>query len=394
MEAERARATKQKLAGKRIEGTTRETLVKQRAQETFKRQREVAKPTPTTPTLTTEQAARIKAGTLKATKETTAAVKAGTAIIQDPTPGEKLKDVGGAVLGAIAITPIGRGGTTITSLFGKQSKKTITSLLGNGIGKGAEPGLGVATNTATKKLIDSAADKVVSKTVISKGWKIAASAAAALIIVKEILTLTLGGKVFGQFIGMEEASQTLGFAASQALRAGDLESYDELATVRDDILKEPTFWDNIKALIPFKNVGDQLEKYRIAAVASGKVFDKLAEDRRIQIETGETDDERWKRVKQEEDEMRREYKTWSIEQDKIRNDNEREARAAVRKATNAAERKARNEDAEFWANEKAKEREREAADRKAIADFWAAYKKIQQKIQQDNRPSNLNFGLL
>ena len=58
------------------------------------------------------------------------------------------------------------------------------------------------------------------------------------------------------------------------------------------------------------------------------------------------------------------------------------------------EKKARNEEAAFWAREREKQRELEAADRQAIADFWEAYKKTQQKINDNNRPSNLKFGLL
>ena len=41
-----------------------------------------------------------------------------------------------------------------------------------------------------------------------------------------------------------------------------------------------------------------------------------------------------------------------------------------------------------------KKAEKEEKDREAIADFWIAYRKTVQEIQNDNRPSNLNFGLL
>ena len=59
-----------------------------------------------------------------------------------------------------------------------------------------------------------------------------------------------------------------------------------------------------------------------------------------------------------------------------------------------AEKKARNADAAFWAAERERQRELEAKDRQAIAEFWMAYRKAMQKIADDNRPSNLNFGLL
>ena len=59
-----------------------------------------------------------------------------------------------------------------------------------------------------------------------------------------------------------------------------------------------------------------------------------------------------------------------------------------------AKRDARNEDATFWARERAKQRKKEAEDRQAIADFWNAYRKASAKLAEDSRPSNLNFGLL
>ena len=39
------------------------------------------------------------------------------------------------------------------------------------------------------------------------------------------------------------------------------------------------------------------------------------------------------------------------------------------------------------------QRQKEAEDRQAIADFWNEYKKQAQKASDDSRPSNLNFGL-
>ena len=46
-----------------------------------------------------------------------------------------------------------------------------------------------------------------------------------------------------------------------------------------------------------------------------------------------------------------------------------------------------------WRNERAKQRQKEAEDREAIAKFWEAYKREMQKLAEDSRPSNLNFGM-
>ena len=104
---------------------------------------------------------------------------------------------------------------------------------------------------------------------------------------------------------------------------------------------------------------------------------------KIQIETGETDDEKWKRIKEEE-----------AAQDKAAVDYYNSERKKMVKWEEEAADRDMKEDAAFWAREAAKQRKLEEEDRKAIAEFWMAYRKQALKYQMDNRPSNLKFGLL
>lgn len=383
LEAEKGRATRQKKAGERIEGTTKETLSRQ-------------EPKDENITLTTEQTERIKAGTLKATPETTEAVKTGKVNIQDPSPRELAEAAFGEVSNAIAILPIGR--------FWKTSTKVVRE---SGLGqeivrKGIVIGrTGIAANSVTNKQITS----IASKTVIGRRWQIAGAITVGLIMVKEILQLTYGGKNFGEFIGMEEAAQTVGFSTGQALKYDDFDAYDAGAAARDEVLKDEGFWETVASYIPFLNVARELEKYRESAIKSGEIMDKLAEDRRIQIETGESDREYFEKRDREKQEQFKANLEATLENQRIN----REETAAAEKAQAALIRKGQKENlaekektelriaretVKYWEDKSKRDIKRAEEERIATAEFWLEYYKQLDKIKQDRTPSNLNFGLI
>ena len=256
-------------------------------------------------TLTSDQASRILAGTLKATSETVEAVKAGNITIQEQGPGEKFQEAGQQILSAAAILPVGR--------VAKLTKTGLSRGVGAGVGTGRElTNMGIAANTKTNKLINAAANKIV----LSTGWKVAGSIGLGLIIAKEILTLTFGGKVFGQFLGMEEASQTVNIAGRDALINGNLEAAAAAHAARDEVLRNQTFWENVASYIPFKNVLDQLNKYREAAVVAATVYDDILEDKKLEA-GGETEEERFRRYAEEEKADKKEVIDYNIQQLKL-----------------------------------------------------------------------------
>lgn len=246
------------------------------------------------------------------------------------------------------------------------------------LGKAATTGTvgAVAKNTYTKGI----QKVIVVNAAKSTGWKIAGAATAAILIGEKALELTLGGRNFGNFIGMEEASQTIDIARREAYQAGDWESYDELSAQKKEVMQSNDFWD---AITPWKNVAIGLNKYRSASLSADAVWDKLAADRRTQIETGETEPEYRERIAQEENNQYQENIDYYNEQRKLMIQYERQAQI-----------EARNADAAFWRAEHERQRELEEADRKAIAEFWEAYKKQIAKTQEESRPSKLNFGLI
>ena len=255
----------------------------------------------------------------------------------------------------------------------------LKSLKGVGLKGFKEIGTGAVKNSANTKKIESLATKIIQ----SSTFKVAGAASIALLIVREILERTLGGRNFGNFIGMEEAHQTLSFAGNAALRAGNFEGYDIAAEARDEVLRDLTFWEKIKELIPSKNEGDELEVYRQAAITAAIVQDKTRDDLQKQEETGQNDREYWeeRRLEQIQDEKDSQLRFEESQKRMIKFKEEAEDRDMV-------------EDAAFWAKEREKERELEKKNREAMAAFWIEYRKQALQFQRDNAPSNLKFGLL
>jgi len=194
------------------------------------------------------------------------------------------------------------------------------------------------------------------------------------------------GSIIGSYPWAEwaqgEAREVMGFAVVNAIKTDNPEIIQEARDAQDE-LWDQNMWEGLARLIPGANIAIGFwNKYK-ALRAQAAVNDKIMADRIQQIETGESDDEKWKRIREEE-----------AEADKAAVDYYNEERKKMVEWEREAEKDARNADAAFWRKEKEKQRQLEAEDRKAIADFWLAYRKESLKIANDNRPSNLNFGLL
>ena len=180
--------------------------------------------------ITSQQASRIQAGTLKATPGTAAAAKAGTANIQDPTTGDIALSVGASIIGATQLTPGGR----VTSLLGAGKSKTITSLLGTKgitvVGKLGDTTRGVVLNTKTEK---------IARTILGKSFTTAA--------------LIFGGawaaNVFLGLWGVAEGPEPLSIPISKflipnAMKTGDWTSVDEALASAEEITDLET-WETI-----------------------------------------------------------------------------------------------------------------------------------------------------
>ena len=179
-----------------------------------------------------------------------------------------------------------------------------------------------------------------------------------------------------------EAKEGMIFNVNKAINTGDVNLLNEFLETSDEIF-DMTIWETMRRLIPGANLQFTFGEKAQALMAQKKVNDKIVQDEIIKIQTGETEDDRWKRIREEEAEADKEAVDYYNEQRKIMVEWEAEAR-----------RNQRSDDAAFWRKERAKQRVKEAEDRKAIADFWIEYRKAAAKLREDSRPSNLNFGLL
>ena len=227
----------------------------------------------------------------------------------------------------------------------------------------------IAANTATEKVVTSLASKIFSKATLLyagvAGW-----------------VASVG---FGLW-GIAESPEPIGIAKTkflipEAIRTGDWSAVDAANTAQDELL-DLSLWEDILKWTPASAIVGSRKKLE-GAIAGAKITNKIVEDMKTQQETGQSVDDYWRERRVEEAAQEKAAVDYYNSERKKMVEWEREARI-----------QARNEDAKFWAREAEKQRKLEAADRKAIADFWFEYRKKVQEIADNNRPSNLNFGLI
>ena len=181
---------------------------------------------------------------------------------------------------------------------------------------------------------------------------------------------------------LSEAMQAIGMGRWQAAENGITEFTAEFDALEQEILN-PVGWANIVDDIPILANQRAARLIIEGAATTADVFRKIEEDTQNKIAAGQTDQDDWKQRDIEQKEQEEGLILFYNEQRKLQVQWEQDARNTQRQ-----------EDARFWAAERAKQREKEAEDRKAIADFWELYRKKIQEINEANRPSNLNFGLI
>ena len=285
-----------------------------------------------------------------------------------------LTGIGGAVRGAVGI---GKGILLRRKLVGAAKRFVI----GGKPSADAIAGAKIIANTKTATLTA----RLISSEMAKKSLKVATYAAIAG---------TIGTYPWAEW-ALGEAKEGMIFNTQKAINTGDAQVLLEYLQTSDEIF-DITTWENIQRLIPYANIAFAFGQKAKALEAQWKVNNKIIQDELSAIEDGTVDDfeARTTRMREEEAAM----DTAAIEEfneaRKVAFQFEQDALKAAREAKRKDEKKARNEDAAFWRKERAEQRKREEEDRKAIGDFWIAYRKTINEINLNNRPSNLNFGLL
>jgi len=175
-------------------------------------------------------------------------------------------------LGTTAVAKAAQVGAT-----GAMHKGATGAMVGSGVTQ-------FATNTATKAATMSLLSKL--------GLGVSAAGLAVTAI---------GSYPFAGFI-QEEAIQTLGFGINSAVRNGDIEGAETATQEVEEILAQK---DSILSSIPYANVLSKLGKFFEAARIKNAIDKKVIEDMKTQMETGESEEEKWKRVREEEAEQER-----------------------------------------------------------------------------------------
>jgi len=212
---------------------------------------------------------------------------------------------------------------------------------------------------------------------LGKSLGLAGFTVAAAFLIKDGIT-TFG---FSRF-QINEGAQAIGMARHAAIEAGRQDLVDALDQLEQEIYN-PQGWDKFAQDMPWLNTFNTAGIQAKANQFATNVYKKIAEDKAKQIEEGTTDEDVFRQGRQEREESEDRIVENRLAKQKIFNDNERQAEAD-----------GDEEAAKLWRREGELEREREAEDRQVIADFWLEYHKRKQEIDDNNRPSSLNFGLL
>lgn len=268
---------------------------------------------------------------------------------------------------------------------------------GFGLFSAEAPGLaktGVANNPVTQGLIRGAAAKIAGSSV----WIKVAAIGIALNIAMKIVQETYGGRVFGEFVAVEEALPSVSIVARDALQlakqTGNFTLYDELHAARGEVLEKNSFWDTIQSWIPIRNRAKGLEKFRDVNTIAHEAQGQLRKDLEDQFLNGESDEDMWKRITQRQIETADIIANNTAATILQNTETINTLKAAAAAAEREEDKKFYEESAAFWAAERDRERKKAAADRERAAAFWLAYNKERQKITEASKPSNLNFGLL
>ena len=201
-----------------------------------------------------------------------------------------------------------------------------------------------------------------------------------------------------------EAKEGMNIGAAKALETGDPILIAEYMKTMDEIY-DVTFWQGVQRAIPGPNLAFGFGKKSKALMAQKKVIKVVLKNEITALTTGETDDEKYARIRQEEidqqqlitDNRIKADKIWKLEKiklDRLANEFRLNEQGKFNEEERKLAAKQFRDNSRFLAKQAEKERRREAEDRIAIAKFWLEYRKVSQEITDNNRPSALNFGLI
>ena len=287
------------------------------------------------------------------------------------------------------------GGKTVYTPLGTEESPIAAGTLPIGAGGAIAAIKGITSATKAAIKAGNAQQKIMTasggaKTILTNAKTTIASQSLITKVLtqykKPVVIATSIGAMIGTYPWGEwaagEAKEIMGFSVNKAIATGDIELINKTIQEQDEIF-DNNVWESIARLIPGANIIKGFGDKTKALLIQREINDKIMKDEIKKIETGETDDGKWERINQER-----------LEAEKASVDYYNNERKKMLKWEEEASDRDMKEDAAFWRKEREKQSQKEKEDMEATAKFWLEYKKQSQKLSDDSRPSNLNFGLI
>ena len=243
----------------------------------------------------------------------------------------------------------------------------------------------VFTSTTTQLSTNPATGKVTTKIIQSSGGvKPILAVMATIGTIAYIAEKTFGGRVFGKFIGQEEAGQGAGMAVWVAQQAGATTGdYENYFAARELQIETLTQASSVGEYMPFKYSADQINRFANITLRSGNIMDKAVHDKMEYEQNATSMVDEWRLRDQEQSDMYKQSQLDNFEMQK-----------QLIELREASKRRGDRASARMWAQFAEDKRIAEAAEREEIRLFWEDYWKMKQALYENSAPSKLNFGIV
>lgn len=310
----------------------------------------------------------------------------------------------------MAVPGAGAVRTIVRSALAKEIPKYFAKL---GLTKiGTAPALGKVSAKGTQTLMATFTKIITASITNSKGQISPTKVGIAVVGLAGMGTYIAGKMISGHATGLRDVQEeAMGMAETlirDARRDGDFATARELEGIRQQIRDEA---------VGFGLLGTEgTRDYARYAKLMDDVVDRAYHDEEIAFQTGETEAAKWSRITTDRMAQERAIVDYTVaawtERDRVkaeleaaqnetfnanRVDTENQILRARSKANDrerAERREQLEQEAAFWEEQARIRAAREAAEREELARFWAEYRKLQAKIQDESSGrSRLSFGL-
>ena len=190
----------------------------------------------------------------------------------------------------------------------------------------------------------------------------------------------IGTRVFTGWMGQEAAAQ-MNFGFNRAAEMNDLEGMRAANEMQKEVI-ELMQTGAYKEGLPYDDAIKAADKFIEGSSIMAQINDRYIADMEIKISNGETDEQMWDRINADK-----------VAAEKAMIDYYNEQRIITEREILRLRAKADEDSTRLWEDYKSRLAAQEKADAEASALMWLEYQKLMQKRQENNAPSQLNFGI-